>query len=144
MTAKSPAYHDHPPQRLLLNFPDTIKRAANPHLGRRRIGAYSLWDQPGAYLGDFLARASADWHHREWDFRKIIAAGVAKVHLDVLFTRYRSDKHSTQFNALLHDRMPVCSGAVVACRSSFDSPLEGDGFEPLVPQREGVSLSRPP
>jgi len=121
-----------------------LKRAANPHLGRRRIGAYSLWDQPGAYLGDFLARASADWHHSEWDFRKVIAAGVAKVHLDVQFTRYRSDKHSTRFNAVLHDRMPVCSGAVVACRSSFDSPLEGDGFEPLVPQREGVSLSRPP
>ena len=91
-----------------------LKRAANPHLGRRRIGAYSLWDQPGAYLGDFLARASADWHHSEWDFRKIIAAGVAKVHLDALFTRYRSDKHSTRFDALLHDRMPVCSGAVVA------------------------------
>ncbi len=24
MTAKSPAYHDHPPRRLLLNFSDTI------------------------------------------------------------------------------------------------------------------------
>src|SRR5215469_1274033 len=36
---------------------------------------------------------------------------------------------------VLHDRMPVCSGAVVAYRSSFDSPLEGVGFEPLVPGR---------
>ena len=26
MTTKSPAYHDHPPQRLLLNFPDTIHK----------------------------------------------------------------------------------------------------------------------
>ena len=34
-------------------------------------------DQPGAYLGDFLARAGADWHHREWGFRKVIAAGAA-------------------------------------------------------------------
>ena len=25
-----------------------------------------------------------------------------------------------------------------------DSPLEGDGFEPLVPQREGTGFSRPP
>ena len=47
-------------------------------------------DQPGAYLGDFLARAGADWHHTEWDFRKMIAAGAAKVHLDVQFTRYRA------------------------------------------------------
>src|SRR5262249_54807939 len=82
-------------------------------------------------LGDFLARASADWHHSEWDFRKVIAAGVAKVQ----FTRYRADKHSTRFDAVLHDRMPVCSGAVVAYRSSFDSPLEGDGFELAVPPR---------
>ena len=40
---------------------------------------------------DFLARAGADWHHSEWDFRKVIAAGEAKVHLDVQFTRYRAD-----------------------------------------------------
>ena len=100
------------------------QESSEPPLGRRRIGAYSLWDQPAAYLGDFLARASADWHHSEWDFRKVIAAGVAKVHLDVQFTRYRADKHSTRFDAVLHDRMPVCPGAVVAYRSSFDSPLE--------------------
>jgi hypothetical protein len=50
-----------------------------------------VWNQPGAYLGDFLARAGADWHHSDWDFRKVIAAGPAKVHLDVQFTRYRAD-----------------------------------------------------
>jgi len=100
--------------------PDPPSEDATPG---RRMGAALL--QPGAYLGDFLARASADWHHSEWDFRKVIAAGVAKVHLDVQFTRYRADKHSTRFDAVLHDRMPVCSGAVVAYRSSFDSPLEG-------------------
>jgi len=50
-----------------------------------------VWEQPGAYLRDFLARAGADWHHSEWDFRKVIAAGAAKVHLDVQFTRYRAD-----------------------------------------------------
>jgi hypothetical protein len=48
-----------------------------------------VWEQPGAYFGDFLARAGADWHHSEWDFRRVIAAGPAKVHLDVQFTRYR-------------------------------------------------------
>jgi hypothetical protein len=29
-------------------------------------------------------------HHSEWDFRKLIAAGPAKIHLDVQFTRYRA------------------------------------------------------
>jgi hypothetical protein len=29
-------------------------------------------------------------------------------------------------------------------RKFADSPLEGDGFEPLVPQREGTGFSRPP
>src|SRR5215475_14307169 len=28
VTAKSPAYHDHPPPRILLNFPDTIREFA--------------------------------------------------------------------------------------------------------------------
>ena len=61
-----------------------------PHY-RRAGGRMQVWDQPGAYLSDFLARAGADWHHSEWDFRKVIAAGPAKVHLDVQFTRYRID-----------------------------------------------------
>jgi len=45
----------------------------------------------GAYLGDFLARAGRDWHHSGWDFRKVIAAGAAKVRLDVQFTRHRAN-----------------------------------------------------
>jgi hypothetical protein len=64
------------------------------HLGNRRLepgGRMRVWDQSGAYLGDFLARAGADWHHSEWDFRKVIAADAEKVHLDVQFTRYRAD-----------------------------------------------------
>jgi len=75
-----------------------------------------VWDQPAAYLGDFLARAGADWHHSEWDFRKVIAAGAAKVHLDVQFTRYRVDNGS--FRSL----WIVTEGGgrwAVAARSSF-------------------------
>jgi len=40
---------------------------------------------------DFRARAGADWHHSEWDFSNVIAAGPAKAHLDVQFTRCRGD-----------------------------------------------------
>ena len=50
-----------------------------------------VWDRPGSYLGDFRIRAGPDWHHSEWDFREVITAGPAKVHLDVQFTRYRAD-----------------------------------------------------
>jgi hypothetical protein len=62
-----------------------------PHY-RLAGGSMRVWDGPGDYLGDFLARAGADWNYSEWDFRKVIVAGAAKVHLDVQFTRYRSDK----------------------------------------------------
>jgi hypothetical protein len=72
------------------NEPALLATLHFPHY-RLAGGRMRVWDQPGAYLGDFLARAGADWHHSEWDFRKVIAAGAAKVHLDVQFTRYRAD-----------------------------------------------------
>src|ERR1700732_4811486 len=49
-----------------------------PHY-RLAGGRMRVWDQPGAYLGDFLARASADWHHSDWGLRRVIAAGSVKV-----------------------------------------------------------------
>jgi len=61
-----------------------------PHY-RLAGGRMRVWDEPAPYLGDFRARAGAGWHHSGWDFRKIIAAGASKVHLDVQFTRYRAD-----------------------------------------------------
>jgi hypothetical protein len=60
-------------------------------------------DQAGAYFGNFLARAGADWHHSEWDFRKVIAAGPAKVHLDVQFTRYRIRRWAVAARSSLAD-----------------------------------------
>jgi len=76
-----------------LNGGDEPALLATLHFPHYRLaaGKMRVWDQPGAYLGDFLARACADWHHSGWDFRKVIAAGAAKVHLDVQFTRYRAD-----------------------------------------------------
>jgi hypothetical protein len=70
-------------------------------------GRTRVWDQPGAYLGDFLARAGPDWHHSEWDFRKVIAAGPVKVHFDVQSTRYRSDNFRRWFVPLVVDRQRV-------------------------------------
>jgi hypothetical protein len=72
------------------NEPALLATLHFPHY-RLAGGRMRVWDRPGGYLGDFLARAGADWHHSEWDFRKVIAADAAKVHLDVQFTRYRAD-----------------------------------------------------
>jgi hypothetical protein len=76
-----------------LNAGDEAALLGTLHFPHYRLsgGRMRVWDQPGAYFGDFLARAGADWHHSGWDFRKVIAAGAAKVHLDVQFTRYRAD-----------------------------------------------------
>src|SRR5439155_15980957 len=76
-----------------LNAGDEPALLATLHFPHYRLagGTMRVWDRPGAYLGDFRARAGADWHHSEWDFRNLIAAGPKKVHLDVQFTRYRAD-----------------------------------------------------
>jgi len=76
-----------------LNAGDEPALLATLHFPHYRLagGRMRVWDRPGAYLGDFLVRAGADWHHSEWDFRRVIVAGATKVHLDVQFTRYRAD-----------------------------------------------------
>ncbi len=76
-----------------LNAGDEPALLATLHFPHYRLaaGRMRVWDQPGSYLGDFHARAGADWHHSAWDFRNVIAAGPTKVHLDVQFTRYRTD-----------------------------------------------------
>jgi hypothetical protein len=76
-----------------LNARDEPALLATLHFPHYRLagGRMRVWEQSGAYLGDFLVRAGPDWHHSAWDFRRVIAAGPAKVHLDVQFTRYRGD-----------------------------------------------------
>jgi hypothetical protein len=76
-----------------LNAGDEESLLATLHFPHYRLAGDGMrvWDQPGSYLSGFLARAGSEWHHSAWDFRKVIAAGAAKVHLDVQFTRYRAD-----------------------------------------------------
>jgi hypothetical protein len=78
-----------------------------------------VWDRPGPYLGEFLARAGDSWHHSEWDFRRIIAAGPAKVHLDVQFTRYRADNSAIGSFRSLWIVTEQNGRWAVAARSSF-------------------------
>src|SRR5207247_6230987 len=78
-----------------------------------------VWDQPGAYLRDFLARAGAYWHHSGWDFRRVIVAGPSKVHLDVQFTRYRDDNSAIGSFRSLWIVTEYRGCWAVAARSSF-------------------------
>ena len=104
-----------------LNAGDEPALLATLHFPHYRLagGRMRVWDQPGAYLGDFLARAGADWHHSAWDFRRVVAAGPTKVHFDVQFTRYRIDNSVIgSFRSLW---IVAKSGGhwAVAARSSF-------------------------
>jgi hypothetical protein len=100
------------------NEPALLATLHFPHY-RLGGGRMRVWDQPGAYLGDFLARAGADWHHSGWDFRKVIAAGAAKVHLDVQFTRYRADNSAIGSFRSLWIVTKDGGRWAVAARSSF-------------------------
>jgi hypothetical protein len=104
-----------------LNAGDEPALLATLHFPHYRLagGRMRVWDQPGPYLGDFLARAGADWHHSAWDFRHVIAAGATKVHLDVQFTRYRADNSAIGSFRSLWIVTADGGGWAVAARSSF-------------------------
>jgi hypothetical protein len=104
-----------------LNAGDEPALLATLHFPHYRLagGGTRVWDQPGSYLGDFRARAGADWHHSEWDFRNVIAAGPKKVHLDVQFTRYRADNSAIGSFRSLWIVTEYGGRWAVAARSSF-------------------------
>lgn len=76
-----------------LNARDEAALAATLHFPHYRLtgGRMKVWESPDSYFSDFRDRAGGDWHHSAWDFRRVIAAGPQKVHVDVQFTRYRAD-----------------------------------------------------
>ena len=104
-----------------LNAGDEPALLATLHFPHYRLagGQMRVWDRPLSYLGDFRARAGAEWHHSEWDFRNIIAAGPAKVHLDVQFTRYRADNSPIGSFRSLWILTKEGGRWAVAARSSF-------------------------
>jgi len=76
-----------------LNARDAAGIAATLHFPHHRLasGRLQTWPTSETYLDDFFARAGEGWSHSAWDRRDVIAAGPDKVHLDVTFTRYRTD-----------------------------------------------------
>lgn len=76
-----------------LNARDEAALAATLHFPHYRLtgGRMKVWDRPDSYFADFRQRAGDEWHRSAWDFRRVIAAGPDKVHVDLQFTRYRAD-----------------------------------------------------
>ena len=77
-----------------LNARDQQALAATLHFPHHRLagGRWTVWQRPEDYtIEGFLARAGEGWARSAWDDRRVVAAGPAKVHLDVRFTRYRAD-----------------------------------------------------
>ena len=67
---------------------------AYPHV-RLASGRVRIWqsiDEATAAMEQGMAALrGTGWHHSTWDHRRLIHEGEGKVHLDVQFTRYRSD-----------------------------------------------------
>lgn len=77
-----------------LNARDEAALAATMHFPHHRFAGdvFTVWRRPEDYsMQGFLARAGDGWARSAWDFRRVVAAGPSKVHLDVQFTRYRAD-----------------------------------------------------
>ena len=77
-----------------LNARDEPALQATLHFPHYRLaaGGMQVFERPADYtLAAFYARAGDAWARSAWDFRRVIAAGPEKVHLDVQFTRYRAD-----------------------------------------------------
>lgn len=77
-----------------LNARDQKALAATLHFPHHRLagGRWTVWERPEDYtIEAFAARAGDGWARSGWDFRRVVAAGAEKVHLDVQFARYRAD-----------------------------------------------------
>lgn len=64
-----------------------------PHV-RIASGEVKVWQSAEEYLGAFdfkILKKKSDWHHSEFDYKKIIQTSPDKVHVAVRFTRYRED-----------------------------------------------------
>ncbi len=64
-------------------------------------------------------RERAGWDHSEWDHRDIIHVGPGKVHLDVQFTRYRSDGSVIGVYPAVYVIVEQDGAWRIQCRSSF-------------------------
>ena len=76
-----------------LNARDPDAIAATLHFPHYRLAgsAFKVWETPETYLDDFYARAGEGWGRSQWNQQSVITAAANKVHLDMEFTRFRTD-----------------------------------------------------
>lgn len=76
-----------------LNARDPAAIAATLHFPHYRLAGsiMTVWQTPQTYLDDFYARAGEGWGRSQWNRQQVIHAEKEKVHLDMEFTRFRSD-----------------------------------------------------
>jgi hypothetical protein len=94
-----------------------------PHV-RLASGRVRLWQDaaeavPAMAAGMAALRERVGWHHSEWDHRRVIHAGPAKVHLDVQFTRYREDGSVIGVYPAVYAIVREDDRWLIAARSSF-------------------------
>jgi len=105
-----------------LNARDQAALLATMHFPHFRLAGVEMrvWERPDqSYFAGFLARAGDGWHRTNWDFRRVIAAGPEKVHLDVQFTRYRADGSPIGSFRSLYIVTRRAGVWAIAARSSF-------------------------
>jgi len=86
--------------------------------GRHDVGLWALAAREEPPQGIAALRASG-WDHSVWDHRKVIHTGPAKVHLDVQFTRYRSDGSVIGVFPAVYVIVEQDGRWLIQCRSSF-------------------------
>ena len=76
-----------------LNARDPDAIAASLHFPHYRLAGsvFKVWETSDTYLDDFYARAGEGWGRSQWNRQDVIYASADKVHLDMEFTRFRTD-----------------------------------------------------
>ncbi|MCU1450977.1 MAG: hypothetical protein JWP02_3147 [Acidimicrobiales bacterium] len=96
---------------------------AYPHvrLASGRVRIWQTLDEGVAAMQASIPalRDRAGWHHSEWDHRRVIHASPSKVHLDVQFTRYRTDGSTIGVYPAVYVVVLQDGRWLIQCRSSF-------------------------
>ena len=107
------------------NAADAAGHAATlafPHV-RLASGTVRVWETSeqavGALDRAFPALRGIGWDHSTWDHRNVIHAGEGKVHLDVQFTRWRTDGTVLGVYLAVYVIVERDGQWLVQCRSSF-------------------------
>jgi len=108
------------------NAKDAIGHArtlAYPHV-RLASGTVRIWESldeavPQMELAIKALQERAGWDHSAWDHRRVIHVGPGKVHLDVQFTRYRSDESVIGVYPAVYVVVEQAGEWLIQARSSF-------------------------